>query len=144
MASFVAAAAVAGEADLVVPPADLPADQAVFWHAHAPQAVEAQTLVARTVGAMRLLCELEAAKQKVSAKLDEDGLTYIKAWTDSSGQEHEELKAHPLTSHYRQLAQRVEAMMARFGIAPLGKPVLAGKPKSKAANPWAVVGQKRA
>lgn len=121
------------------PPDDLPEGQAAFWRTYAPSAIRAQTLTAQTLGAFRLLCELDEEKRETKATIDKDGRTYIKAWTDSSGQEHQELKAHPLTGSYRQLAQRVEALFARFGLAPFGKPVAVTKPKKPAANPWAKV-----
>lgn len=121
-----------------IPPEDLPTDQRDFWHRYAPQAIEARTLTIRTVAAFRLLCELDAEKTATKQVIDRDGRTYVKAFCDSSGQEHQELKAHPLTSAYRQLSQRVEALMARFGLAPLGKPVDSG-PKKAAVNPWAKV-----
>lgn len=122
-----------------VPPKDLPEDQRDFWRRYAGLAIEARTLTPRTVAAFRLLCELEAEKQATKATLDRDGRTYIKAFCDSSGQEHQELKAHPLTGSYRQLAQRVEALLARFGLAPFGKAIGPATTKSaaeqqKAAN----------
>ena len=126
----------------LLPPADLPADQAEFWRTYAKSAVEARTLTGQTVGAFRLLCELDAEKRATKAVIERDGRTYVKCVVDGAGNEHQELKAHPLTSAYRQLAQRVEALMGRFGLAPFGKPV-AEKPKRGAVqSPWArIVGQ---
>lgn len=123
-------------------PADLPAEQVEFWATYAGVAIEARTLTAQTVGAFRLLCELDAEKRATKAVIERDGRTYIKCVVDGAGNEHQELKAHPLTSAYRQLAQRVEALMGRFGLAPFGKPVESAKPKKANANPWArIVGQ---
>jgi phage terminase small subunit len=142
---FAPAAVDGGRAEEIspVPPADLPMEQQDFWRTYAKPAIEARTLTSQTVGAFRLLCELDAEKQATKATIDRDGRTYIKAWTDSSGQEHQELKAHPLTSAYRQLAQRVEALMGRFGLAPFGKPVAEKPQRGRAANPWArIVGQR--
>ena len=125
-----------------VPPDDLPSDQAEFWKRNASRAIEAGTLTDQTAESWRLLCELDARRHKIAAQLDRDGETYLKAWVDSAGQEHQELKKHPLSSEYRGLAQRCEALLGRFGLAPFGKPV-AMKPKKVLSNPWAaIVGNK--
>jgi phage terminase small subunit len=122
------------------PPSDLPEDQRAFWRTYAPAAIEAHTLTPQTVGAFWLLCELDAEKRAQKATIDRDGRTYEKAWTDSSGQEHVELKAHPLTTSYRQLAQRVESLMGRFGLAPFGKPVQSTRREQQSkSNPWAAI-----
>jgi hypothetical protein len=114
----------------LIAPSDVPVDQREFWQRYAPLAIERRTLTPQTVPAFRLLCELEAEKQATRDTIDHDGRTYLKAWVDSSGQEHSELKAHPLMGAYRQLAQRVEILMARFGLAPFGKPIAAA-PKTQ-------------
>jgi hypothetical protein len=120
------------------PPADLPTEQHDFWKSYAALAIEAGTLTPQTAGSFRLLCELDAEKTATKATLDKDGRTYIKVSVDGAGVEHDELKAHPLTGSYRQLAQRVEALMARFLLAPFGKPVTSGKPKAQpGASAWA-------
>lgn len=122
------------------PPSDLPEEQRGFWKQNAPIAIEAGTLTKQTEAAFRLLCELDAEKTATKRTLDTDGRTYQKAFCDSSGQEHLELKAHPLTSSYRQLAQRVEALMGRFLLAPFGKPLEGGRRKGKpTANPWMAI-----
>ena len=124
-----------------LPPEDLPGDQRDFWHRYAALAIEKRTLTVHTVGAFLLLCEMDAEKRATKATIEKDGRTYIKVTVDGTGTEHEELKAHPLTSAYGRLAKAVEALMARFGLAPFGKaePILA---KAKAVNPWAQVAQK--
>lgn len=123
----------------VEPPADLPKDEHEFWRAYAALAIAAGTLTPQTVGSFRLLCELDAEKRATKETLDKDGRTYIKVTVDGAGQEHQELKAHPLTGPYRQLAQRVEALMARFLLAPFGKPVAGAAKKSTVVNPWAQI-----
>ena len=125
-----------------VPPADLPEDQRDFWQRYAGHAIEARTLTMRTEAAFRLLCELEAEKRATKATIDADGRTFIKITIDGAGQEHQELKAHPLTGSYRQLAQRVETLMARFSLAPFGKPTDAGGAKKTVISPWARVAGK--
>ncbi len=119
------------------PPKDLPPEQHAFWRTYAPLAITAGTLTAQTAGSFRLLCELNAEKAATKAVLETDGRTYIKVIVDGAGQEHQELKAHPLTGSYRQLAQRVEALMARFSLAPFGKPIAgAGAKKKQTVSPW--------
>jgi phage terminase small subunit len=120
------------------PPKDLPADQHDFWRRCAGRAIEAGTLTPQTVEAFRLLCELEAEKRATRETIEKDGRTTMGITTDvTSSEQHVQIKAHPLTSSYRQLAQRVEALMARFSLAPFGKPVAGGKPKTQGASPWA-------
>lgn len=123
-----------------IPPKDLPADQQEFWRRNAPRAMAAGTLVPQSLEAFLLLCELDAEKRATKATLDKDGRTYLDVTVDGSGQEHSSLKAHPLTTSYRQLAQRVEALLARFGLAPFGKPIAGSGPKSRTApSPWAAI-----
>lgn len=108
-----------------VPPADLPAEQRDFWHRYAALAIERRTLTPHTVPAFLLLCELEAEKQAVKRTIDKDGRTYIKVTVDGSGQEHEELKAHPLKTDYSRLAKQVTDLMLKFMLSPFGKPTAA-------------------
>lgn len=119
-----------------LPPEDLPLEQKVFWQEYAPLAIEKRTLTRHTMPAFRLLCELSDERLQTKKVLDEQGRTYEKAWADSSGQEHIELKAHPLVGAYGRLTKHVESLMARFGLAPFGKPE-GPIQKRKAENPWA-------
>lgn len=123
-----------------MPPEDLPGEQREFWHRYAALAIEKRTLTVHTVAAFRLLCELDADKQAVKATIDRDGRTFIKVTVDGAGVEHQELKAHPLTSAYGRTAKAVEQLMARFGLAPFGK---AEQPLARkaAVNPWAAQAQ---
>lgn len=125
-----------------IPPEDLPADQREFWHRNAPRAIAQGTLTDRTEEAFRLLCELEAERRETKKTIDRDGRTFIKVTVDGSGQEHQELKAHPLKSDYSRLAKSVEALMARFKLAPFGKAETTGVQRKPAANPWAKVAGK--
>lgn len=123
------------------PPTDLPEDQQDFWRRNARLAIDAGTLTLQTEPAFRLLCELDAEKRATKAQIEKDGRTTVGITTDvTSSEQHVQIKAHPLTSSYRQLAQRVEALMARFGLAPLGKPVAGGGGKKKTVlSPWASI-----
>lgn len=122
-----------------IPPEDVPADQRDFWHRYAGLAIEKGTLTAHTVAAFRLLCEMDAEKRATKATIDKDGRTFVKVTVDGAGQEHQELKAHPLTGAYGRLAKATEALMARFGLAPFGKAEAPIAKKQPAANPWASV-----
>jgi phage terminase small subunit len=124
-----------------LPPENLPAEQREFWHSYAGLAIEKRTLTSHTVAAFLLLCELDAEKRAVKATIEADGRTFLKVTVDGAGVEHQELKAHPLTSAYGRLAKAVETLMARFGLAPFGKAELP-MAKKVAANPWAQVAAK--
>lgn len=100
------------------PPDDLPPDQQAFWRANAPLAVERQTLTPSTVPTFRLLCELHAKKVLVVKKIDEGELGGLRI--------------------FAQLAKQIEGLMARFCLAPFGKPAT-GEKKKKAVNPFAQV-----
>jgi hypothetical protein len=135
-------AAFGAEAEaLLTPPDSLTADEQAFWVSYAPLAIRQRTLTPSTVPNFLLLCELQAEKKAVRATLDTDGRTYIKAWTDSSGQEHQELKAHPLKSDYGKLAKDVDRLMARFMLAPFGKPMSGAQARTVADQQKAVTRQ---
>lgn len=123
-----------GSADVAVPlipPTDLSVAQRDFWQRYAARAIEKRTLTIHTVEAFRELCEVAAEKQKVLQTIEEDGRTFIKVTVDGSGQEHQELKAHPLKGDYARLAKLVQNMMEKFMLAPFGKPAGAS-PRSTA------------
>jgi hypothetical protein len=122
------------------PPSDLPEDQKGFWRNYAGLAIDAGTLTKQTEPAFRLLCELDAEKRLTRETIERDGRTSMGITTDvTSSEQHVQLKAHPLTSSYRQLAQRVETLMARFSLAPFGKPVAGGKKSATTVSPWASI-----
>ena len=124
-----------------IPPEDMELEQRDFWHRYAALAIEKGTLTPHTVAAFRLLCELDAEKRATKATMDRDGRTFMKVTVDGAGVEHQELKAHPLTSAFGRLAKAVEALMARFGLAPFGKSEVAVVRKAS-ANPWEKVAAK--
>ncbi len=103
---------------LCEPPADLPSEQQDFWRTHAPLAVERRTLTKATVPAFKLLCELHAKKVMVGTMVDKGALGGLRV--------------------FMQLSKQVESLMARFCLAPFGKPATSEKPKP-AANPWAQI-----
>lgn len=102
-------------------PEDLPEGQRVVWLELAGHATEQGTLVPATVSAFRHLCAAIVARDQMAEQIQADGLTYVKITVDGSGQEHSELKAHPLISQHRGMMQRVEAGLVRFRLSPIGK-----------------------
>lgn len=102
--------------ELFEPPADLSEGQQEFWRQYAPLAVERKTLTPATVPAFRLLCELHAKKDLVGTMVDKGALGGLRV--------------------FMQLAKQVETLMARFCLAPFGKPTTSDKPKV-ASNPFA-------
>jgi hypothetical protein len=128
---------------LAEPPDGLRNEYRAFWQAYAPLAIEKRTLTRHTVPSFGLLCEVEHQKRLTLETIEAQGRTFIKVTVDGAGVEHQELKAHPLTGAYGRLAKAAEALMARFGLAPFGKPEQPiGKSKPAAANPWAQVAAK--
>jgi P27 family predicted phage terminase small subunit len=122
------------------PPDRLTAEEKVIWRRLAPEATEAGTLTPRTANTFTLLCTLTVEADEMLAIVKRDGRVYI----DNFGNP----KAHPLVGQHRQMAQRVEALMARFSLAPFGKPVsqVAGGSGNAQppVNPWArIVGGSR-
>lgn len=105
--------------DLTLPPGDLPPEQQDFWREYAPLAVERKTLAPATVPAFRLLCELHAKKTLVSGMVDKGALGGLRV--------------------FMQLAKQVEALMARFCLAPFGKPAVGSEKPKAPVNPWAQI-----
>ena len=108
------------------------AEQTV-WARLAPKALQRGTLTPETSDRFALFCRASVMEQSMAAKIQADGWTYISVTVDGSGQERETLKAHPLCGAHRGMMQRVEAGMLAFRIAPIGKPLVAGKVKAKSA-----------
>lgn len=106
---------------LAQPPTNLPVEQQPFWLEHAPLAIERKTLTKATVPAFRLLCELHAKKTMVGQMVDKGALGGLRI--------------------FLQLCKQVEALMARFCLAPFGKPATSEKPKVT-ENPWSQVAGK--
>ncbi len=70
----------------------------------------------------------------MSDQITKDGWTYVAVTVDGAGQERETLKAHPLCAAQRNMMQRIEAGMAAFALAPMGKPMRPTKPQEKAKS----------
>jgi hypothetical protein len=126
----------------VVRPAALSAKEAAQWDGLASHAIEHGTLVPSTVAAFVLLCKLSVMADEMYSTLLEDGFTYIKVTVDGAGKQHDELKAHPLVSQHRNTIQRIESLMVKFKVAPMGKPVDPVRKKKANTNPWAGIGRR--
>ncbi len=126
------------------PPSSLSAPRAEFWRLYAPHAIAAGTLTPQTEGAWHLLCELVAEKDAIMKAIEDDGRTVVRHKFDDDGNEvAKEVRAHPLIPAYRALAQRVEQMMARFALAPMGKAAGGAAPKATKASPWETIDSRR-
>ena len=94
------------------------------WNELMPLACRARTLTDVTAPGFLELCRAVVRLRQMDARLEEEGLTQIKITIDGAGQEHQEVKAHPLVSQHRSMMQRVEAGYTRFCLTALGKPVV--------------------
>jgi hypothetical protein len=109
----------------------LPADQKAFWHAYAAMAIEKCTLTPHTVAGFRLLTELAARKDRTARMLvitedlvsGEDGAPHLATLLQLG-------RLHAL------LAQRVEGLLGRFGLAPFGRAEEAVPRRKAAPNPF--------
>jgi hypothetical protein len=127
------AAAPANALVAVDPPADLTPEQRLVWDQLAPQALAERTLVVATAAAFRDLCMAIVWRDKLGAQIEQDGLTLGGTPPEATCPKCEtvlvfqatELKPHPLLPAHRGWQQRVEAGLARFKLAPFGKPLIA-------------------
>lgn len=108
---------------LLNPPDDLPEDQVPYWRLHAKRALSRGTLIEDTVPAFRSLCEIEAELAVTKKTIDHDGRTFIKVTVDGAGNEHQELKPHPLMAHWRSGRKDRAGLFQQFMLGPFGKPV---------------------
>lgn len=110
----------------VPPPADLTEAELVVWNREAPLALQERTLTVATAGAFRELCELEALKNQMLAKI-KVALTTVEV-TETGVFE----KANPLLTHYRGAVQRLATFRKDFKLAPFGKELItAAKPQEQ-------------
>ena len=94
-----------------------------LWNELAPLACSQRTLTEQTARSFADLCRAIVRRDDMQAQIDRDGLTYLKVTVDGSGQEHNEIKAHPLISQSRGMMQRIEQGMIRFRLSPMGKEI---------------------
>lgn len=108
-------------------PDGLTPDVMAVWASLAPHATLAGTLVAGTVPAFLRLCRAIVKHTLMEAQIERDGLTYLKVTIDGSGQEHTEIKAHPLLSRAETVDTKIRGWMKDFAINPFGKPIATQK-----------------
>lgn len=97
-----------------VAPCDLTAAQHAVWDRLAPAAHGMKTLTPETVPGFRLLVETVVQRDQAWAILDAEGLVVV---TPAGS------RAHPISTHARQLSQRVESLMAKFALVAPGRAV---------------------
>jgi hypothetical protein len=114
------------------PPADLTDRQRAVWLELAGHAEAKKTLVPETMAAFRNLCSAVAIQRLIEAEIEADGLTGTKVTLQmdesGGGLQSVEKKAHTLLPKLTTVMQRVEAGMVRFGLSPVGKPMVEDKP----------------
>jgi phage terminase small subunit len=123
------------QAATIEQPDTLPAEVAAVWAELAPHATKAGTLVGSTGTSFRRLCQAVVMHGKMTAQIERDGLTYLKVTIDGSGQEHTEVKAHPLISKAQAMDNAIRAWFKDFGINPFGKPLT--DPAQQPVDPFA-------
>jgi hypothetical protein len=111
-------------------PAGMSSGEQAVWNQLAPLAIQERTLTEVTAERFRLLCRAIVREGQMDEQIQKDGWTYQKVTIDGSGQEHTEIKAHPLCGQHRGMMQRCEAGMVAFRLSPTGK-ALATKQKDK-------------
>ena len=113
----------------IAAPATLTSAERVVWDTLAPAAERMRTLVHESIPGFVLLCQTLVQRDDAWARLAAEGLTV----TTPSG----EVKAHPLTTHARQLGQRAESLMARYALTAPGRPVERPRvPVDDAVSKW--------
>ncbi|MGE0450854.1 MAG: P27 family phage terminase small subunit [Vicinamibacterales bacterium] len=102
------------------PPGSLTLDELAEWNDLAPRAAKEGTLNETTTFALRDLCQLRVLKDRLLRRIGDDGDV---VWGVGGSR-----AAHPLLTRITTLSQRIEAGMARFKLAPMGKELETGKP----------------
>jgi hypothetical protein len=95
-------------------PADLTPAERAAWQRYAPAAQAMLTLTEETMGGFRLLVETAVQRDQAWRLLEAEGLVV----PTPAGP-----RAHPLTTHARQLGQRLESLMAKFALVAPGRAV---------------------
>jgi hypothetical protein len=124
---------------MVACPVAASAAVAAAWAELAPHAVHACTLVPGTASAFLRLCQAVVKHAQMEQQIERDGLTYYKVTIDGSGQEHQELKAHPLIARAEAIDNKIRGWFKDFAINPFGKPL--AEAIQKPVNPFARFGK---
>jgi hypothetical protein len=112
----------------VNPPADITPEHRVAWDLFAGDAMKAGTLTAMTARSfVELVCVPKVMCDSLAEIIAKEGLTYVK-----ESKFGDEVKKHPLLTDLNNWHRRLDSGLAKFGIAPLGKPIVtAAKPQSR-------------
>lgn len=105
-------------------PASLTDAERSVWLQWEPLARSMQTLTAETVPAFTLLCQIAVEVDALRAVLSAAN------WQHASG------LAHPLVTTYRGLVLRLEQLLARFALAPQGRPVVVPDAEGDTPSKW--------
>ena len=93
------------------------------------------------MAAFRQLCSAMSLMRAMEAEIEADGLTGTKVTLQmdekGGGLQSVEKKAHTLLSKLTTMMQRVDAGMVRFGLAPVGKPLIDDSPEDAPEDPFA-------
>ena len=95
----------------VPPPEDLTSEERAVWTALASHAQAARTLTPGTALGFRVLCRNVVLEQRLATGEDRGG------------------------PNHRGILQRVDAELARFCLAPFGKPIYEAEPVAPPVNP---------
>jgi len=107
--------------------------QKAVWNDLAPHATKAGTLTPATATSFQRLCAAIVKHARWEAQIGTDGDTYLKVTIDGAGQEHTEVKAHPLIAKSQALDKDIRGWMKEFIISPVGKPIVQ---PAKAEDPF--------
>jgi hypothetical protein len=116
-------------------PPELTDAERVFWGRWAPRAKAIGTLTEESTPGFVLLCETASDAAQCKAEIYGRGIVNVRTAMRETGNDDEamevvtvELRAHPLWPQYRGLKTRLEMLMARYGLASMGKAPSAEKP----------------
>jgi P27 family predicted phage terminase small subunit len=114
----------------------------VAWGELAPVALAMGTLTTADVAAFATLCELEATRRAASAEKDRDGFTpfLMTTITDSAGNEHPKVQAHPAITLERNTAGALRPYYEKFGLEPVGRARISVPQQEKAEGEWEAFG----
>ena len=109
------------EVVILPPPRHLPQAERDLWRRLGPAACRMGTLTAETVEGFVLLVQTVAARDEAARLIATQGLLV-------------DGEAHGLLTHYRQLGQRAESLMAKFCLVAPGRPVQ--RPAATPVSKW--------
>jgi P27 family predicted phage terminase small subunit len=114
----------------------------VVWAELAPVAQAMGTLTAADVAAFATLCELEATRRAASAEKDRDGFTpfLMTTITDSAGNEHPKVQAHPAITLERNTAGALRPYYEKFGLEPVGRARISVPQQEEPLTKWKAMG----